>query len=116
MLRTWSGVCSPARGVPGIKYLPMSGPPTTTARTLSDEPRSGFDGLITCDRHADPPGIFVRGGHACCGYRVECTNDEGAWQQVGVEEPGALFARLIGDIAVALRKRIAGIDDDFSFE
>jgi polyvinyl alcohol dehydrogenase (cytochrome) len=30
ILRTWSGVCSPASGVPGIKYLPMSAPPTTT--------------------------------------------------------------------------------------
>ena len=55
-------------------------------------------------------------GHACCGYGVECTNDECAWHQVRVEESGPFFARLIGDLTVALRERIARIDDDFSFE
>jgi hypothetical protein len=35
---------------------------------------------------------------------------------VRVEESGAFFARMIGDLPVALRERIAGIDDYFSFE
>jgi choline dehydrogenase-like flavoprotein len=58
----------------------------------------------------------VCAGHARGGYGVECTNDECTWQQVRVEESGPFFARSIGDFTVALRERIARIDDDFSFE
>jgi hypothetical protein len=54
--------------------------------------------------------------YACRANRIERTNDECAWQQARAEESGPCFARSIGDFTVALRERIARVDDDFSFE